>query len=355
MNHSVKVALGIFLLLCLYMLTGLAGCGGKPGPEEAGPPPERPLMSVRARDMQAEVISREVMFNGKTNPSRSVDIKAETSGRVMEVADLRGRRISVDQLIARIELNDRPERLEQARASLEQAGLEYEAAMRLEKQALRSESAVAEALARLRGAEQLVRSMELEMENTRLLAPFDGILQERMVEVGDYLGIGDPVARVIDLDPLIVEGEVTEFQIGYMKIGESGFADLADGRTVEGVIRYVAGEADPRSRTFTVEMEVPNPDLAIPAGITATVRVETERVPAYRISTSLISVADDGRLGIKLVDEEGRVRFREADIVRSEPDSIWVTGLPSRLRLITLGQDFTQPGDRVEVVLEAGE
>jgi multidrug efflux system membrane fusion protein len=312
-------------------------------------------MSVQARDMEAVVIAREVNFNGKTVPSRSVDIKAETAGQVMEVADLRGRSINGGQPVARIELNDRPEQLEQARASLEQAGLEYEAALRLEKQALRSESAVAEALARLRGAEQRVRSMELEMENTSVLAPFDGVLQDRFVEVGDYLGIGDPVARVIDLDPLVIEGEVTEFQISFMKIGESGLADLADGRTVEGVIRYVAGEADPQSRTFTVELEVPNPGLAISAGITARVRVETEQVPAYRISTSLISVADDGRLGIKLVDEDNRVRFYGADIVRSEPDAIWVTGLPSRIRLITLGQDFTQPGDRVEVVLEEDE
>ena len=350
MNHSVKIALWIAAALSVYMLTGLIGCGKKDAVNTAGG--ERPLMTVQISEMVAEEIAREITVTGKTMPSRSVDLKAETEGRVVHVEERRGMLLATGDVIARIEMTDRQERLEQAKATLETAQLEYEAALRLQDRGLQSASHVAEALSTLRGAEQEVRFMELDIANTEITAPFDGILQDRMVEVGDYLKKGDSVARFIDLNPLTVEGEVTEFQIQHVRIGEKGHAHLASGEVVEGWIRYVAGQADAQAHTFTVELEVPNPEQRLLAGITAEIRIETERVKAYRISPGLISIADDGRFGVKIVDETNHVQFVEADIVRSDPDALWLSGLPEQIRLITIGQGFTQTGDRVAVQVE---
>jgi multidrug efflux system membrane fusion protein len=352
MNRSVLIAAGIFVVLCLYMLTGLVGCTQTEEADSEASAPAKSLMTVQVRELEATEIPREVTLSGKTAPSRVVDLKAETAGKVDFVADQRGMPVEEGALIARIEENDRRERLEQAQASLRQAELEYEAALRLKDQGLRSDSQVAEALSRLRGAEQMVRAIEIDVRNTRLTAPFDGVLQERHVEVGDYLGIGDPVARIIDLDPLIIEGYATEFEVEFLEIGEIGHALLADGHSVDGRLRYVAGEADAQSRTFRIELEVPNPNLEIPAGITAQLAVETERVSAFRISPALISISDDGEFGVKIVDADNRVRFIPADIVKSEPDALWLTGLPESIRLITVGQGFTQTGDEVKAELE---
>ena len=352
MNRSVLTAIGIFVFLGLYMLTGLFSCGKEETAVTTPAAHAKARMTVQVREMEAQEISREVMLTGKTVPSRSVDMKAETAGKIIRVEERRGRLLREGDVIAEIEMNDRQERLAQALASLEQAGLEYDAALRLQESGLRSASQVAQALSVLRGAEQAVQSMQLDIGNTQIVAPFDGILQERMLEVGDYVSKGDPVARFIDLDPLVVEGEVTEFQIQHVRIGEIGHAYLPDGRVIDGVIRYVAGEADPQAHTFTVELEVDNTDMGILAGITAQIRVETERVLAYRISPGLISIADDGRFGVKIVNEENKVEFVEADIVRSDPDALWLSNLPPRIRLITIGQGFTQPGDTVNVKLE---
>lgn len=353
MNRSILIALGIFAVLTVYMLTGLIGCAGGDS-ADAAVPAEKKLMTVQVREMEAEVIPREIVLTGKTVPSRRVELKAETAGKVIAAVERRGMPIREGELIAEIEMRDRRERLEQAKAALEQAEFEYEAGRKLAAQDLRSAAQVAEALARLRGAEQHLRATEIDIRDTRLLAPFDGILQERMVEVGDYLIVGDPVALVIDTDPIVVEGEATEFQIEYLEIGEEGHALLSDGHTVDGRLTYVAGESDPMSRTFPVELEVPNPDHSIPAGVTARIAIETERVPAYRISPALISISDDGEFGVKIVDEEDVVQFHKADIVKSEPEWLWLTGLPEKIRLITVGQGFTQAGDRVEVERETG-
>lgn len=353
MNRSIAIALGIFIVLCLYMLTGLVGCGGSGEPPSAGPAGEIPPMSVQVREMRAVEIPREVRLTGRTVPSRSMDLKAETSGRIIEVAERRGKAVRKGDLIARIELDDRTEQLEQAKAGLEQARFEHEAALRLQDQGLRSASQVAQALSRLRGAEQGVRAIELDMQHTRLAAPFDAVLQDRMVEIGDYVGIGDPVARLIDLDPLVIEGEATEFQVRYLEPGELGHAELADAHSVDGTIRYVAGEAHQESRTFNVELEVPNPDNEIRAGITARIVIETERVLAHKVSAALISISDEGTFGIKTVNDANVVEFHPADVVKSEPQSLWLAGLPENIRIITVGQGFTKAGDRVVPVPEA--
>lgn len=352
MNQSVKIALGISITLSIYMLTGLAGCDrSEPVVESEPAKPVKTLMTVRVEDMVAAEISRKIVMTGKTLPSRSVDLKAETSGKIVFVEEKRGRPVAEGGLIAEIEINDREERLEQAKASLSQARLEYESALNLNEKELRSDSQVAQALSVLRGAEQVIRMIELDIRNTRLIVPFDGVLQERAVEVGDYLGVGDPVARIIDLDPLVISGEATEMQIKHLNIGELGRAHLPDGSDVSGRIRYVASEANMASRTFLIELEVDNPDFEIRAGLTARMEIETEKVMAYRISAALVSFQDDGSFGVKIVDEDNKVVFVKGDIVASEPDALWLGSLPDRIRLITSGQGFVRDGDEVEIVI----
>jgi multidrug efflux system membrane fusion protein len=336
------------------MVTGLVRCdredagAGDNAQEGVG----QPMLTVLARDMETENIFRSVRITAKTMPSRSVELKAETSGTIHSVTAKRGSTMDRGDEIAAIELNDRLERLEQAKASLSQARFEYDAAERLEERDLRSASQVAQALSALRGAEQMVRAMELDIEYTRIQAPFDGVLQERFVEVGDYLGVGDPVARIIDIDPIVVAGEVTEDQVGRLKPGQHGVAVLQDGRLVEGYLRYVASEASAEARTFLVELEVANPQLAIHAGVTASIKIETEEVRALRVDKGLLATTDEGRIGIKVVDADNRVRFIEADKQELGPDSIWITGLPDKIRIITRGQGYTLEGDLVDVVLE---
>jgi membrane fusion protein, multidrug efflux system len=347
------IAGAILLLLTLYLGSGLLRNGSQTDerriPELGGVP----LMQVRVSTLQAESIAREVLAPGRTLAARRVEIRAETAGRVIEVVAPRGGRVTAGQALLVIEAAARPEALAHARAVEVQRKLEYDAAVRLGAQGLRADSQVAEALAAWQQAQQEVRVAELEIERTTLRAPFDGYLHERHVELGDYLAHGAVAAEFLELDPLIVVGDVTELQINRVHVGETGVARLMDGRQLTGRIRYVAPRADPQTRTFRVELEVANPDGAVAAGITATIAIETEQVMAHRVSPALIAIDDDGTFGLKFVDaNDNVVRFVEADLVKSAPDAIWLAGLPPTIRLITFGQGFTKPGDRVLVAEE---
>jgi multidrug efflux system membrane fusion protein len=127
---------------------------------------------------------------------------------------------------------------------------------------------------------------------------------------------------------------------------------LADGTTVEGRVRYVAGEADAGTRTFRVELEVPNPSGRFQAGMSARLVVREPPVPAHRISAAALVLDDVGKVGVKAVDAGDTVRFHEARIVKAEAEALWLAGLPESLRIITSGQGFVQAGQKVQAQVE---
>ncbi|NIR31159.1 MAG: efflux RND transporter periplasmic adaptor subunit [Gammaproteobacteria bacterium] len=310
------------------------------------------LTRVRVREFQARPVRREIVINGRTAPNRAVDLRAETDGRVVALGADRGSRVSKGDLIARLDLRDRKARLVEARAAVKQHALQYEAARKLRRKEFFSETQLAEVKARLEAARAAVERIEIDIAHTTVRAPFDGVLQERAVELGDFVDVGNAVARLVDDDPLVVIGEASEQEVGRLAAGDTGTAVLVTGETVEGKIRYIATEADDATRTFRVELTIPNSDGALHAGVTTEIRLTARPVTAHYISSALLALDDSGAVGVKGVDGRNVVRFYPVEIVRSSAEGVWVTGLPEKVRLITVGQGFVHPGDTVDPVAE---
>lgn len=356
MKKSYWVALAILLAVTLWMISGRFI--GQPPPSieegERGVNGTKPIR-VQVRLVHAREMTEEVMIHGKSAPSRTVTIAAETPGRVAAVEVERGTPVVAGQALVRLAPDDRPTRLAEAEALVKQRALEYEGALSLKRRGLQAERQVAEAFAALESARAALQAIRLDLEKTVLRAPFDGILEDRVVEIGHYVAAGDPVAMVVDLDPFLVTGEVSEFQVGELEVGDEGRARLVDGTEFQGRIRYIARVADEATRTYKVELEVPNPEGRGVAGMTAQAHIPIGSRSAQFVSPALLSLDDGGSLGVKSVDEAGIVRFHPVDILRSEPDGVWLAGLPESLRLITVGQGFVSAGDRVEAVSERAD
>ena len=195
---------------------------------------------------------------------------------------------------------------------------------------------MAEALANLDAARARVEQVQIEIANTSLRAPFDGLLEERPVEIGDYVNDGSEVARVLDVDPLVVIGAVTQQERPHIELGDVGQAHLFTGETLEGRVRYLSAESDEATRTYQVELEIPNADGVLSAGVSTEIHIHTEPTAAHRISSALLSLDATGRLGVKGLDREDH----PVKIMRAEAGGVWVTGLPDPVRVITVGQGF---------------
>jgi membrane fusion protein, multidrug efflux system len=310
------------------------------------------LTAVRTRLSTAEPMAREVVLNGRTEANRTVRVAAETAARVVELPRRKGERVEAGDLIARLDQRDREASLADARATLAQRELDYEAARRLGERGFQADTRVAEARAALESARYQLRRAEVELAHTEIVAPFDGVLEALPVELGSFVDIGETLAEIVDLDPILVVTDVPEARVQALEAGDAAEIRLVDGSRHEGRVRFVARQANERTRTFRVEVAVANPDASIPAGISTAVAITLESVPAHRVSPGILVLDVKGVLGIKAVAEDQTVAFHAADIIRAEADAVWLAGLPDRLQVIIVGQGFVTPGQTVEATDE---
>jgi multidrug efflux system membrane fusion protein len=282
-----------------------------------------------------------------------VQLSAETDGRVVFTGAERGANVERGGIIVRLDERDRSARLAQAQATLKQREVEYQGRLKLQSESYVSEAQLQEAVAQLEAAKTELRRAELDLEYMAVRAPFDGALQSRQVEIGDFVKAGDPIATFVDNRTIIVAANVSEFDAGHVTVGESAQARLATGEQVRGTIRYVAPVADEATRTFAVELEIDNQAGRLRAGGTAELYVPAEVVSAHRVSPSLLTLDDAGNVGIKIINEQGEVEFVAADIALSSSDGVWLAGLPETATIITVGQGFVNAGSVVDAVPES--
>lgn len=308
--------------------------------------------SVRVRSQAAENVQRTITVNGKTAPARTVQLAAETDGRIEAIGADRGANVNRGGVIVRLDERDRKARLAQAEATVKQREVEYEGRLKLKSESYVSEAQLQEAVALLEAARAELKRAELDLEYMSIRAPFAGALQSRVVEVGDFLKRGDPIATFVDNRKIIVSASLSEFDARYVDVGDAAEASLATGETVRGLIRYVAPVADEATRTFGVELEIDNSDGALRIGGTAELRIPAENVLAHQVSPSLLTLDDAGNVGVKIINEDGLVEFVVADIALSSSDGVWLAGLPQQATIITVGQGYVASGSLVDAVPE---
>ncbi|MGB5332473.1 MAG: efflux RND transporter periplasmic adaptor subunit [Woeseiaceae bacterium] len=348
------ISAGIVFLVSIWLLSGQIGANDEGEPlTTANQNAADARSAVRVRTQSAEEVMRTITVNGKTAPARVAHLAAETDGSIEYIGAERGASLERGSVIIRLDERDRRARLAQAEATLKQREVEYAGRLKLKSESYVSEAQLQEALAMLEAAKTELKRSQLDLEYMTIRAPFAGALQARSVEVGDFVTRGDPVATYVDNRTIIVSADLSEFDARFVSVGDLAEAELATGELVRGRIRYVAPVADEATRTFAVELEVDNTDSQLRAGGTAELRIPAELVSAHRISPSLLTLDDAGNVGIKIVNDDGRVEFVLADIALSTNDGVWLAGLPVTTTIITVGQGYVANGALVDAIPES--
>ncbi|WP_028879522.1 efflux RND transporter periplasmic adaptor subunit [Terasakiella pusilla] len=349
-NKSVLIAISIALVITIWLLSGVFS------PKEA-----KVGHSVSEDNIQKEVTvlvenqtahdhADVIRLYGHTQSDREVEIKAETEGNISEVLVEKGTFVKQGDIIARINIDDRQRTLQSAQALVRQRQLEFEASRKLSQKSFRSQTKLAEAEALLNAAQAQLESARLDLEQTNIKAPFDGKLESRTVEVGDYVSKGSLIAKVVDLSPIVIQVEISENKISKIQDGQPAQALLNDGRTVHGIVRFVASTSDSSTRTYKIEIEGENPNNEISAGLTTQVRLEVGSQKAYRVSPAILTLSDEGVVGVKTVDDNNIVVFHPVSLLDDTPEGIWVSGLPDTARIILRGQEYVSAGQTVTTV-----
>lgn len=359
-NTSVVLAVLIALGATAWVLSGQvsdrpATAAVEPGPahQPARQPAAGPVR-VRVATSQASEYVAEVRASGHTEAVRSVEIRAETEGRVAAVGKPKGSLLRAGEVIVQLDRADREAQLERAKARVEHRRMEYEAARQLAAKGYQAETKRAQALADLQEARAEQARIQVDLERTRVVAPFGAVLDQRPMEIGDYLKVGDVVATLVELDPMRAVANVPEHEAPALAEGMTAVARLSSGIEVPAVISYTSAVADPATRTFRIEAQFANPDGRIGQGMTAELVVPLPPRPAHHVSPAAFLLDDQGKIGMMIVEEGDVARFRRVAVLGSDAAGAWVAGLPATVRIITVGQRMVAPGDQVAPVEASG-
>ncbi len=309
-------------------------------------------VTVAVRGERSEALAKPVILEvlGQTEANRRVAVKSELTGRVTEVLVDRGAYVEAGALLCRIAADSRGAELREAEAKLKSAEIEYQGGMDLSERGLQSKAALAKLAAQKEQTVARVDAAAAMLAKTELTAPFAGFIEERPVEVGDLMTPGASCAVVIELEPLLVVGQVAESEVANVFEGQSVAVAVGSANAeLMGTITFVARTPDPQTRSFKIEARIDQPGRAARAGLSATLAVPVRETFAHLVSPASLSLDRNGQLGIKTVDAAKRAVFNPVEIVDESPEGVWVAGLPQRATVITVGHEDVSDGQSVQV------
>lgn len=316
--------------------------------EDAEPPVDPRMVTVAVRQSQAEPVTQYLAAEGQAQPDRDTIILTETSGEIGEVLVRKGADLERGEVIARFNLADREADLARAEAEVERARRNFENAETLLERGSATVDRVSESRAALAAAEAQLSAAKEVVDTTVIRAPFAGRLETLSIDEGEFVTAGADVGRIVGNTPLTVTIQIPQQSLRSVKVGQTATVTFITGEVREGEVVFVGTSANAETRTFLAEIEVPNEDGAVPAGVSAQVRIPTSEVEAHVLSPAILSLDTDGRLGVKTAGEDDRVVFHPIEIIRALTDGVWVTGLPEAARIITVGQGFVNDGEMVD-------
>lgn len=292
--------------------------------------------------------ARTVRVVGVTDADKTTRVTARANGIIGELLVRQGDRVEQGQTLARLDPEGRDAAVRSAEQLVAQRRAEAESRRALVERGTLPRLQLEEVLSALRTAESQLESARAELDRLAITAPFAGVIDTLDVEPGASVQTGAPVGTLISLDPIIGRGNVNEQDLPLVELGASATLNLVSGEAVSGTLTYISRQADPTTRTYEVEIEVPNEDYAIPSGMTAEIAISSDVVVATPVPRSIITLNDAGDLGVRAVGEDDRVVFYPIDLVDDSTQGLLLAGIPPKTRIIVLGQNLVTEGQQVK-------
>ncbi|HEY5106909.1 MAG TPA: efflux RND transporter periplasmic adaptor subunit [Caulobacteraceae bacterium] len=290
-----------------------------------------------------------VDVRGRTQAARTVEVRSETAGDVAQTPILQGTFVRAGTVLCRLAVDARRASLDEAMANMKSKNLQMQASASLASKGFRSPTQVLTDQASLDAATASVRAAQVTLDQVNIRAPFAGVFDHREAEVGAYLAPGQPCGAMVELDPMLIVGDIPETETGKVHLGAVTTAKLVTGETISGRVRFVAHDADPATRTYRVEVTAANPGGRVRSGLSADIQIGAGVGPAHFIPVSALVLDAAGRQGVRYVTDGDIVAFAPVTVLDETPDGVWVSGLSGPARVITVGQSYVSQGQRVRV------
>ena len=316
---------------------------------DASAPVVAPLRTVAAVVPIFADHAREIRIAGATSADKSAVLAARSDGIVEMLGVAQGDEIAADTLVLKLVGADVAASVATAQVALAQAVQQLDVGEKLYARGGLAELELTTRRSAKAAADAALQQAQSAEDRLLLKAPFAGTVDSVAVELGEWVQSGTPITTVLALDPIVVKAEVSERDVAFVAIGGKALVRLVSGAEMEGTIRHVAKQASVGTRTFVVDVALPNPDHSIGSGMTAEVRLFATPVPAVTVPRSVITISETGLIGLRVVGADNLAQFAPVTLLDDTPAGMIVTGVPSGVRIIVAGQDLVRDGEPVTV------
>ena len=356
-------------------------------------------IKVEIKTYVSEEIDQSILIQGQTIYNKKIDVKSETTGNITNLSFNRGDIVLKDSSLLNISIENREEVLLSVKKDIDRLkkeliinqknrdnlltknleliklyDIEYLSAKQLIDKGLSSKSKLSLASFNLANAksDQIdinlkyetnlasleskisiyqsdLKKINLDIENTKIVAPFDGIIIEKYIEISDYVTPGKVLLTIVNLNPIKIQGYLSEFDINKVKTNTKAIVENTNGVRKEGKIKFISPSAETTTRTFEITIEADNSDQAFKSGITTSIIIEGAKLQAHKISPSILTLKDDGSVGVKAISESNKVIFYPIQKVKDTIDGMWVSGLPNKVNLIISGQEYVTINQSIDL------
>jgi len=347
------LALVVFVAAVLWVLTGhFAAVGSEtpePGATEAEAVVETPKRTVAVVRAEVTDYARLIRISGVTEADKLAILAARSNGVVQELTAEAGDTVERGAVVMLLEGEDVRAAVKTAQDQLAQAAEQLAVGETLSAKGSLPETQLTARRAAKSAAEGALSQAQAAADRLSLVAPFAGTVDAVNVEEGEWVQQGTPIATLIALDPIIVKAEVAERDVAHVAVGAKALVRLVSGIELEGTVKHLARKASDKTRTFALEVDLPNPDGAIPSGMTAELRLTAATQPALTVPRSVLTLNEAGQVGLRVVTEDDIAAFLPVELIDDTEAGFVVTGVPQGARVIVAGQDLVRDGDAVAV------
>lgn len=346
------LALVVLVLAALWVLSGHFAAVGSEEAEAtkvkaAEPVAETPKRTVAVVRAELADYARLIRISGVTEADKLAILAARSNGVVQDLGAAPGDRVKAGATVLLLEGEDVRAAVKAAEDQLAQAAEQLTVGEALKAKGSLPETEVTARRAAKTAAEGALAQAQAAADRLSLTAPFAGTVDAVNVEIGEWVQAGTPIATLISLDPIVVKAEVSEQDVAHVSVGAKATVRLVSGRELEGRVRHLARKASDKTRTFALEVDLPNPDGAIPSGMTAEVRLTAAVQPALMVPRSVLTLNEAGQVGLRIVGEGDVAAFLPVHLIDDSEAGFMVTGVPQGARVIVAGQDLVRDGDVV--------
>ncbi len=344
---AVLIGVGAWVATGQFSSVGSAQNEAPPTPAEAAEQVKVPLRTVAVIAPPRVEHQRAIRISGRTDAEKRVTLATRVMGVIEKLPVRQGERVERGDLVMQLNAEDKEAAVRMAESVVTQRQAEADAAERLVGGGNAPKLQADQARAALATASAQLESAKAELAQYSIYAPYNGVIDKLPVQRGSAILAGAEVATLINLDPLLAIGQVSERDLKYVSLGSAADIVLVDGTAVKGTVTYISRDATSATRTFPIEVSIPNPDKALPAGMTAEITLRAAPTDSVVLPRSVVTLSSSGDLGIRAVGDDNKVVFYPIDLVDDTSTGLVLGGIPAGVRVIVAGQDLVNDGDEV--------